>query len=249
MNKKALRTSKSISRRLVEQGAEAVVVFGSWVRGDAYEESDLDIHAIGKGTPTRLERYRNFLVSISWQTAKQDCRAFKDPKQAGGIIPAWRNAFILHDPKGVANALRQEALAWRWESLGKKTDRWVADEITGWAEEVHKLVGNLQVGRRTAASVQRFLLAIFMGKVLAVHHRLLYDTENRLWDLVSARMGPVWTRLQSAALGEEGQSLEESCKAALQLYILAAREVKNLLNAQERRVVDHACKIADQPLH
>jgi hypothetical protein len=248
MNRKAMRTSKAISRRLVEQGAEAVVVFGSWVRGDAYKESDLDIHAIGQGPPYRLERYQDFLVSISWQTAKQDRRAFKDPKQVGGIIPAWRSAFIVHDPHGLASALKQEALAWRWEPLGKKTDRWVADEITGWAEEVHKLVGNLQVSHRRAASVQRSLLAIFMGRVLAAHHRLLYDTENQLWDLVSAKMGPTWTRLQSAAFGEESQSFEETCRAALQLYVLAAREVKSLLNEQERRVVDHACKIAHESL-
>jgi len=248
MNKKALRTSKAISRRLVEHGAEAVVVFGSWVRGDAYKESDLDIHAIGKGPPYRLERYQNFLVSISWQTAKQDRQAFKDPKQVGGIIPAWRNAFILYDPKGLAKALKQEARSWRWDPLSKRTDRWVADEVTGWAEEVHKLVGNLQVGRRTAASVQRSLLAIYMGRVLAAHHRLLYDTENRLWDLVSERMGPTWTRLQSAALGEKGQNFEGTCRAALQLYVLAAREVRRLLNAQERQVVNHACKIANESL-
>jgi len=248
MNKEALRTCKTISRRLVKQGAEAVVVFGSWVRGDHYSESDLDIHAIGKGPPYRLERYQNFLVSISWQTAKQDRQAFKDPKQVGGIIPAWRNAFIVYDPKSIAKALKQESRAWRWEPLSKKTDRWVADEIAGWAEEVHKLVGNLQVGRRTAASVQRSLLAIYMGRVLAAHHRLLYDTENRLWDLVSERMGPTWTRLQSAALAEGDQSFEETCRAALQLYVLTAREVRSLLNDQEREVVDHACKIAGEPL-
>jgi hypothetical protein len=87
-----------------------------------------------------------------------------------------------------------------------------------------------------------------MGRVLAAHHRLLYDTENQLWDLVSARMGPTWTRLQSAALGEKGQNFEETCRAALQLYVLAAQEVRSLLNAQERQVVNHACKIANDSL-
>jgi hypothetical protein len=76
----------------------------------------------------------------------------------------------------------------------------------------------------------------------------MYDTENQLWDLVSAKMGPTWTRLQSAALGEGGQNFEETCRAALQLYVLAAREVRSLLNVQERQVVDHACKIADESL-
>lgn len=73
--------------------------------------------------------------------------------------------------------------------LGKSVERWVAEELTSYAEEVHKLVGNLQLKRKSAAAVQRSLLAIYMSPILAVHHRILYNTENQLWDLVSKRMG------------------------------------------------------------
>jgi predicted nucleotidyltransferase len=53
MDKKVLQVSRAVSRRLVRQGAEAVVLFGSRVRGDAYKESDIDIHAIGRGSHYR----------------------------------------------------------------------------------------------------------------------------------------------------------------------------------------------------
>jgi hypothetical protein len=132
--------------------------------------------------------------------------------------------------------------------LGKQADRWVAEEITGYAEEVHRLVGNLQLQRRSAAGVQRSVLAICMAKILGVHLRILYDTENRLWDLVSARMGAKWAQLQSDALGEGGQSFEETCMAALQLFVLAAQEVRNLLDQRQYQVVAHACEIAGQSL-
>jgi len=248
MDRKVLQISQAVSRRLVKQGAEAVFVFGSRVREDAYKESDIDIHAIGRGHEYRLERLQGFLISISWGTARQHLQAFADPSKAGGIIPAWRNAVIIHDPKGIARTLKEDAERWRWESLSRQTDRWVAEEITGWAEEVHRLIGNLQLGRTTAAAVQRSVLAIKMAPILAVHKRILYDSENQLWALVSAKMGAKWAKLQSIALGEGNQSFEESCKAALQMFALVAQEAKHLLNRRQYLVVAHACEIAGFPL-
>lgn len=248
MNGRALQVSRTVSRKLAEQGAEAVVLFGSWVRGDAYAESDLDIHAIGKGPHYRLERYRGFLVSIAWATARRHRQAFEDPSQAGGIVSAWRNAMVIYDPCGIANALKQEAERWQWNSINKQVDRWVAEELTGWTEEVHRLIGNLQLGRRSAAAVQRSALAIKMAPIMAAHHRIFYDSENRLWDLVSKKMGMKWAQVQSVALGEGGESFEDTCKAALQLFALAAQAVKHLLDQRQYQVVAHACQIAGYSL-
>ena len=248
MDRRVLLVSQAVSRRLARQGAEAVVLFGSWVRGDAYKESDIDIHAIGRGPHYRLERDQGFLVSVSWITARQHRQAFTDPSKAGGIIPAWRNAAIIYDPRGIADSLKQEAKNWVWKPLSKQADRWVAEETTGWAEEVHRLIGNLQLGRKSAAAVQRSVLAIKMAPILAVHHRIFFDTENQLWNLVSSRMGARWAQLQSIALGEGNQSFEDTCKAALQLYAFVVREVRHLLNRRQYRVVAHACEIAGHSL-
>jgi hypothetical protein len=87
-----------------------------------------------------------------------------------------------------------------------------------------------------------------MAKVLSVHHRILYDSENRLWDLVSVKMGKSWASVQSTALGEGGESFEDTCDAALQLFSLTAQEVKDLLDERQYQVVAHACKIAGHPL-
>jgi hypothetical protein len=248
MRREVLRAARAVSERLVSEGAEAVVVFGSQVRGDAYEESDIDIHSVGKGPSYRLELFQGFLMSISWATVKQHARSFRNPAEVGGIIPGWRNALILYDPQGIGEELKGKAQKWLWSSLGKRADNWVAEELTGWAEEVHRLVGNLRLSRRSAASVQRSLLAIYMAKILAVHHRILYDSENRIWDLVSEKMGAKWAELQSAALGEKDETFEEACSASLQLFRLASDEVKHLLNERQRRVVAHACEIAGKNL-
>jgi hypothetical protein len=248
MDRKVLMASRAVSRRLARQGAEAVVLFGSRVRGDAYEESDIDIHVIGRRSHYELEQNQGFLISVAWMTPGKHRQAFRDPSQASGIISAWRNAAIIYDPHGIARDLKKEARSWRWQPLSKQADKWVAEELTGWAEEVHRLIGNLQLGRRVAAAVQRSVLAIKMAPILAVHHRILYDTENQLWNLVSARMSTEWAQLQSIALGEGDQGFEDTCKAALQLYAMAAQEVRHLLNQRQLQVVAHACEMAGRSL-
>ena len=60
----------------------------------------------------------------------------------------------------------------------------MAEVVTGYAEEVHKLAAALRNGNRPLAAVQRSLLA--------VHRRILYGSENRLWDLASGVMGEEW---------------------------------------------------------
>lgn len=248
MDRRVLQIARKFSRKLIDQGAEGVVLFGSWVRGDAYKESDIDIHAIGRGPCYRLERFEGFLFSMSWATARSHRMAFGSPGKVGGIIHAWRGAKIIYDPKGIAEALKREALEWRWELLGTQTDKWVAEELTGYSEEVHKLVGNLELGQKDSAAVQRSLLAIHLARILAVHHRILYDSENHLWDLVSAKMGPKWTKVQSAALGEGDENFVDTCNAALQLFALATHDIRHMLDERQYRVVAHACKLAGHPL-
>ncbi len=248
MDRRVLDVSRKFSRKLIDQGAEGVVLFGSWVRGDAYKESDIDIHAIGRGSRYALERFQGFLISVSWATGRSHRIAFRSPSKVGGIVPAWRSAKLIYDPKSIAEALKREAQEWRWELLGTRADKWVAEELTGWAEEVHKLIGNLELGQRSSAAVQRSLLAIHLARILAVHHRILYDSESQLWDLVSARMGPKWTKVQDAALGEGDENFIDTCNAALQLFASAALDVRRVLDERQYRIVAHACEIAGHPL-
>ena len=248
MDRQVLKVARKFSGKLLAQGAEGVVLFGSRVRGDAYKESDIDIHAIGRGSRHKLERFQGFLISVSWATGRSYREAFRSPGKVGGVISPWRGAKIIYDPKGIAESLKREAQEWRWELLGARADKWVAEELTGWAEEVHKLVGNLELGQRESAAVQRSLLAIHLARILATHHRILYDSENQLWSVVSAKMGSKWAKVQSAALGEDDENFVDTCSAALQLFALAANDVRCVLDDRQFRVIAHACEIAGYPL-
>ena len=147
---------------------------------------------------------------------------------------------VIHDPKKLASRLIREAQEWSWAPHERRCDVWVAEKITGYAEEVFKLISALENDRRPTASVQRALLAVNLAPVLAVHHRILYGSENRLWELISSAMGKEWSRNQAAALGAVGETFESSCTAALHLYEITANIVHGLLNDHQKEVVDHA---------
>jgi predicted nucleotidyltransferase len=221
-------------------GGEPVVLVGSHARGTATAESDVDLLVLGEGPDYLLEVAGDRLVALSWRTPQRQRDRFADPESAVAEVPAWRDGVIVRDVDGAAAALRAEALAWSWEQVAAAADRWVADQVTGLAEEVHKLAGALRTGRPRMAAVQRDLLVLRLPMILAVRLRLLYASENEVWDLVAAAAGDAWRGAQDTALGLRGGSPEQTCRAALDLYRDAAARTAGLLDDRQRRVVDRA---------
>ena len=239
-----VQLARDLVPRLVSEGAAAVVLAGSHATGDVHPHSDVDLVVVGAVQEYRLERHGDALVSVLSRTLEQHRAHFFAPSEVGTFVPGWRDAHVLHDPQGVAARLVREASEWTWERIAAECDAWVAEEITVYSEVVHKLVGNVELGRRSAAAAQRSLLAVHLAAILAVHHRILYGAETKLWDAVAGRMGERWERAQRAAFGEGGESFEETCRAALELFALAAPDVGHLLDARQRAVVACACTVA-----
>jgi hypothetical protein len=153
-----------------------------------------------------------------------------DPGSVCTAVPGWREALVLYDPEGMAGALNLGAAGAALRRVG-------GGGVTSLAEEVHKLVAAIRDGHRAVAAVQRSVLALRPAQVLGVHRRILYGSENRLWDLVADAMGEGWRRrTQSTALGLNG----ETCRAALMLYGLSDDETRSLLDERQRRVVRRA---------
>lgn len=237
---------------LIDAGARAVWLAGSHARGEATRHSDIDISALGDdataGPGYRLERAGGHLLSIAWTTAEATRASFANPAVLGAAVAGWRAAVILHDPGGMAAALRAEALAWRWEHVADRADAWVAEQIAGYAEEVHKLVGALEAGEPLRAAVQRGVLATRLAVVLSVHRRILYDSENVLWDLVADAEGARWRAAQGVAFALARESPREASAAALTLYLLAADAAASLFDDRQRAVVEHAVTIAGEAI-
>jgi hypothetical protein len=248
-----MRVARAVTRDVMGAGALAVVMTGSHVRGEPHPYSDIDLIAIVRKRLPPGERvgalrpYRmrgGHLVALAWETRASTLATFRDPELALTFVPGWRQAIVLADTDGVAAKLKRAAEHWTWDSIADKCDQHVAVSITGLAEEVHKLAGMLAEGNMHTAAAQRSILAVWLAGIVAVRRRILFGTDNALWDLVAAEMGPPWRRAQSAALSENGESLKASCRAALQLYALAAADAWTLLSPHQRQVVAAACAIA-----
>jgi hypothetical protein len=216
---------------LVAAGAVAVVLTGSHARGEAGEGSDVDVVVVGQGPEYLLDVREGVLIAQSWSTEADHRRHMDSPHEAGAYVPGWRDAVILHDPDGVAAGLQRNAADWTWDSIGDRADAYVTKEVTGLAEEVAKLRAALAVGRPLTAAVQRDLLAVRLARIMAVHLRLLYGSENGLHELVAERMGDNWRRAQEAAFAADHE-------AAIRLYRMAAGVVAPLLDVRQRAVVD-----------
>ena len=240
-----LSVAREVADGLARDGAEAVVLVGSRARGEAGPDSDVDLLAVGAPRFShRLERHGGLLVSTSSRPLRSYHAELDDPGSVCAAVPAWRDAVSLHDPEGIAAPLIEEARAWAWGPLERRCDGWVAEGITSLAEEVLKLISAHRREDRLNAAVQRSVLAVHLAPILAVHRRILYGTENALWSLVSDAMGEEWRRTQSTALGIGDEPLDETCRAALGLYGLAAEEVKGLFDGRQERVVRHALGLA-----
>ena len=236
-----------VAEELTDQGAQAVVLVGSHARGDAFPESDIDLIALGNGEPYRLERRDGQLLSISWMAADSVRESFRSPRDAPGAVPGWQSAILLTDPEGIAAGLQREARAWNWAVVGDDAcNAYVAEELAGLAEEVHKLVNLRETGNLTGAAVQRAILSFRLGVVMAIHLRLMFDTENQLWDMVNERLGEPWTDVQARSFGLGDESFGATCRAALQLYRLAAGYILPLFDARQAAVVHYACELSSR---
>lgn len=228
----------------------AVLLAGSWARGDAHEGSDVDLWVVGPGARQRhrvMERDGR-MVCVSYLTAADARREMRNPARLDGAVPGWRIARILRDPRGVASRLKAEARRFRWSTIRRARDRYIADQLVGWAEEVAKLLRAMDRGEKETAAVQRNLLANQMAFLRVLLLERLWDTENGLWERAAKWAGGEFASAQRAALGTDDRGWRASCEGALSLYSLTARANARVLRGEQRRIVVEACRRAGYPV-
>ena len=207
---------------LAQSGADAVVLSGSFSRGDAHHLSDIDLTPLSDdasaGPPHRVEQHGDRMFVFSWRTPSAVRSSYRDPAQLGAAVPAWRRATALYDPQGIAAELIEEAQRWSWNTVSEAVDAYVADGLVGLAEEVYKVVAGIVFDERRMSAVNRAVLALQLAHLVALRRGLLWDTENVLWDLVVDELGEEWAIDQDAALGLGDASTAEQTRAALTLY-------------------------------
>ncbi|WP_030156011.1 nucleotidyltransferase domain-containing protein [Glycomyces sp. NRRL B-16210] len=242
--------ARAIADRLAADlaaGTEGIALVGSVANGTDHPHSDIDlILATDRDPGVETRQVDGRLVTLTRAGLHQLRSAFTSPREAGAAVPAWRAARLLHDPHGTLAALQAEARAWRWASLAAAADRWAASELVGLAEEAHKISGMLALDRPRAAAANRLILTLGLTVPLAAAHRLLYDSENDLWDALAAAEGPTWAQAWDTAAGVHHAGHEAGCRAALRLYRLAADRLAPHLDDADLAIVTAAGDLTER---
>jgi predicted nucleotidyltransferase len=238
----------AVAERLAAELAPAaagIALFGSVAGGTDHPDSDIDLTiAIDTGSGTEVRQVEGRMVVLTRKTPAELEAAFGRPWEACAAVPAWRYARLLYDPSGVMAGLQAAARDWNWESIAAEADRWAAGELVGLAEEVHKVHGMLALDRPRAAAANRQILALGLGHPLAAANRILFDSENDLWDAVADAEGPAWAQAWDTATGITPSDHQAGCRAALTLYRIAADRLAHHLDAPDRAIVATARGLA-----
>ncbi len=248
MKPDVLQVVREASLEPTNKAAVACLLLGSHARGDYYPESDVDLTFIGRDAETYLERRRGYLVSVSWRSVDGIRASMNTPPSAGGMVGGLRSSYIVSDPQGVAATLKAEANTWRWDRIADQCDVWVAEQIVSLAEDAQRAFGHHKRGKRSVAAVFKGVLSARLAMILSVHLRIIYDSENAVWDTVADRMGSPWGTLQAASLSIADEPFDTSFRATMELYALAVRTVVHDSDERQLGVVVPTCEILGFPL-
>ena len=241
------RIVAELSEELVRRGAKATLLTGSQARGGATPFSDVDLFVVGEGPREWFECRDGRLVGVHWWTPEQARQRMHDPSTAFVAALGWRDAVVVDDPSGIGAEIKGEAEQWTWDKIDREADDWVGDQVTGWAEYVHKLAGALADGRELDAGAIRAQVAVRLCNVLAVHRRLTSESENGLWETIADAGGPDWRTAQERAFNLRESDGRDAAAGTIEMFSLLAADARPLLDDRQRAVVDHVLAAVERP--
>lgn len=241
---------QSIIRSLDGPDVVGVTMSGSFARNQASRYSDVDIQRYVRILPeNRYEHYTlqytlGRLVSVKTLTVEEAQKSLTLPDKAIWAIPGLRQMNILLDKEGLLAGLKQAAEQADWSRLQSAADEFAADELMGYAEEVHKLLDGLEQDSESKVLYAVWGMVEGMARTLAVQRGLLIPSENEFFQMVqdSAGRASDWTRSFRIAAGMDPAPLSQSPyrvrgEAALRLYVHTAQPLLESMPDRYREVV------------
>ena len=235
----------ALATRFRAPGIVALVLMGSYARGDAGLFSDVDLvrfHAQGVASGSAETHFTggNFVV-VSDAYPEQIEDWFQDPEQASTTIAGLRSAQPLWDPDGFFSAIQARANAFTWDAkMQARADTWASSQMVGWIEEAQKGLAGLKTGHEGRLLNARFGLTWGMVKVLRVQSGILISGDNGAYPELITFIGPDsrWSVLSRRAFGMDGASaLAGQVEAGLRLYAHTAELLAGILKPDDWRMV------------
>ena len=247
---------QSLVAQLDNENTLGVTMAGSYARGDDGPYSDVDIHHYvrqmpGDAAETYSLRYADgYLVSISLMTVEEQLASLRDPKKAVWAIPGLGQERILLDKDGSITALKKKAAETTWVPLQTGADAYASRNLSGCAEEVHKILAGLAEGNESKTVYATWGLTRGLADCLLVQRGTLIPTENAYIDLAQETAGrkSEWTRQFRLAVGLDPLSPGKPAfigfgTAGLCLYLETARLLQNILLPGHADVVNQTMQI------
>lgn len=231
-------------------GVAAVVLMGSYARGDPGRDSDVDVVRFLDGSTTGVTGAGSHLIGghlvVVSDVAPADVEAwFTQPEVAVKVIAGLRLARPLLDRDGYFAVIQRRAHAFTWDAaMQARADRWASEHMTGWAEEAHKGLEGLRRGDTGRLLNARHGMSWGLTRIVQVQRGILESGDNAFYDETAQAIGPdsEWVRLRALAFGigaanEPAPALADQVRAGLRLYALTAGMLDTMLSAQDRPLV------------
>jgi hypothetical protein len=250
---------EQLIHRFDAPGVRALVLMGSYARGEAGPFSDIDVVRLTDGSElpgAGSYLMDGYLVVVSDVTPGQVERWFTEPEAATDSIMGVRSAQVLLDRDGYFADIQRCARAFVWDqAMQERANQWASAMLVGWIEEVHKGLAGLQtndIGRLLNA---RHGLSWGLGRVMKVQRGILLSGDNALYDELAQEMGQQseWMRLLGIAFGieseeEKAPTLGEQVRAGLRLYILTAELIAPVLRTEDQPLITQTIQLIRKTL-
>lgn len=213
-----------------ELRVEAIILTGSYARGDFTKYSDVDITVFydkleSKDKPLYdLNYISNYLISTSKSTIIEWKEKLTIPQELFNIYFAIKDSIILFDRNIKFHQLQIELDQDPWSQLETERIEAINYELKGYVEEVYKLLRGIEDGDKSLISFALFGLLHGISIIVAMHQRLLITTENQLYRELQSTVGKAskWSRLFRESLGMDektGSNITERGKSGLKLFL------------------------------
>jgi len=248
----------ALARQFDHKHVAAIVLMGSYARGAAGPNSDIDLvrftveeKAVLPGGGSHLIDGR--LVVVSDVAPAQLEATFSRPEVAVETIQGLRSGRALIDRDGFFRAQQLRAQAFHWdEEMQTIANHWASRQMVGWSEEAHKGLAGLRSGDSGRLLHARFGCSWGLARVMCVQRGILLSGDNALFDQVIASIGPdsAWAQLCRAVcgVGPAPSTLEDQVRAGLQLYSLTAAMLADILLEEDQLVVAHTVSLIREAL-
>jgi hypothetical protein len=247
---------QSLVTRLEGENTVGVSMAGSHACAAGGTYSDVDIQHYVRQMPADpagsyyLRFMDGYLVSISVSTVESESANLRSPQKAIWAVPGLRQARILLDKGGLLAALKAAAEIFSWEPLQAAANAFASWNLSGCAEEVHKILDGLVKRDESKTLYAVWGLTRALALTLLVQGGVLIETENAFVELAQATAGhsSAWTEHFRQAIGLDQQQTKEPAfigygMAGLRLYCETAWQMQAILLPEHAAVINRTLEI------